>query len=224
MRLINQSHEIINQTPSLEKTIELSARTCYKSEHKIHEGSDQTLIQKLIRMGHESVLEHGSITVKFITDRAVSHELVRHRIASFSQESQRYVGYRGEVEFIRPWFISEEHLGLYEKSDIDTILEMKDVPSSTDDLIMLILLNFAQCEWTYKALVAGDLTPQKARAVLPNSTKTEIIVSTNPREWRHILRLRTGPGAYPQIRELMLPVLDEFSACWPSIFNDLKEG
>jgi len=208
MRLVEQSFEIRNFTLDLEGTIEEAGRTCYKSEDRVSAGSAEGFIQKLIRAGHESVIEHGSITVRFICDRAVSHELVRHRLASYSQESQRYVGYRGEVEFIRQWWMSRDQLAHQDYS-------------CTEQIVRNSMLRAA---FEYQDMLKWSATPQQARAVLPNSVKTEVVVTANPREWRHIFKLRAGPGAYPQIRELMTPLRDKFAEIWPGIFKDLKEG
>lgn len=215
MRLVEQSFEIRNFTLDLEGTIEEAGRTCYKSEDRISAGSAEEFIQKLIRAGHESVIEHGSITVKFLTDRAVSHELVRHRLASYSQESQRYVGYRGEVEFVRPWWMKQDLLGVHTEESVDLVDSWKE---------QVVLRSMLISSMTYQALLNEGVSPQQARVVLPNSVKTEIVVTANPREWRHIFKLRTGPGAYPQIRELMSPLRDKFAEIWPGIFKDLKEG
>ena len=215
MKLIEQQSILENYTPDLERNIEMAGRTCYKSEDRVSTGSAEGFIQKLIRAGHESVIEHGSITVCFICDRAVSHELVRHRLASYSQESQRYVGYRGEVEFVRPWWMHRQLLGIHTEESVDLVDSWKEQVALRSMLISSM---------TYQALLNEGVSPQQARVVLPNSVKTEIVVTANPREWRHIFKLRTGPGAYPQIRELMAPLRDKFAENWPGIFKDLKEG
>jgi len=193
MKLTRPSCEILTpMTDSIIRNIELCGRVCYKSESKITESSASEFIKMLIKRGHESVLEHEKLSVRFICDRGVSHELVRHRIASFSQESTRYCNYKGGVEFIVPeWFCS---------ADLPTM--------NTQESPSLELLN--QC-WT----------PQQARTVLPNSLKTEIIVTANMREWRTIFKQRTSSAAHPKMREIMNPLLAELQVSLPDIFGDL---
>lgn len=138
----------------------------------------------LIKRGHESVLEHASITVRFVCDRSISHEIVRHRLASYSQESQRYVRYNGDIEFINPRMPNAKAYEAWQE-----LCE--------------------RAEETYKELLSYGVQPQQARSVLPNSTKTEIIMTANLREWRHFLKLRTAKAAHPQMRELTVPLLHE---------------
>ena len=217
IRLLEQSHKVeaVSQDPI--RIIEQAGRTCYKSEHKIEPDSAYRFIQKLIGMGHESVLEHGAITVRFLTDRAVSHELVRHRLASYSQESQRYVDpkRKGPMEFIRPWWVPKEYVGDYERGYINSSGGFERAETR------IFLTSLFDTYDYYQLLRNFSCTPQQARAVLPNATKTEIVVTTNPREWRHILKLRTSNAAYPQIRELMIPVLQTFKELWPALFEDI---
>jgi thymidylate synthase (FAD) len=201
--------------------VERAGRTCYKSEHKIEPDSAHRFIQKLIRMGHESVLEHGTITVRFLTDRAVSHELVRHRLASYSQESQRYVDpqHKGLMEFIRPWWVPKEYtMESYKRKECDWTRPQ----NSVDQCAILFLSLLWDAYDHYRLLRNFGCTPQQARAVLPNATKTEIVVTANPREWRHIFKLRTSNAAYPQIRELMIPTLWTFRELWPALFEDIE--
>ena len=244
MKLIKPSYEIISSMNGEEilKQIELAARTCYKSEGKIdiehvkqyvslfrelpkeidaiqivkHCKSARELIPKLISRGHDAMSEFGGmITVKFICDRGVSHELVRHRMASFAQESTRYCNYGNDenIQFIIPcWLDIPEHVCKH-KEDIEKIsnFEKKMWMNS-----MLLL------ESAYNVLIVKGWSPQQARAVLPNSLKTEINVSANIREWRHIFKLRTSKAAHPQMRELMCPLLDEFKTKIPILFDDIN--
>ena len=200
MKIINASYEI--QTPiygdQIIKSIERYARVCYKSENKITDESAEKMIRHLIQHSHESPLEHISITVKFICDRGVSHELVRHRLASYSQESTRYCNYCGGLTFIKPCFWNEH------STDYDMWARQMQ---AIEDLYL-------------KYLRTGS-TPQEARCILPNSLKTEVIMTANLREWRHILRLRTAPDAHPQMREIMCPLLDELKQKIPVIFDDI---
>ena len=187
------------------KAIEETARTCYKSEDRITEDGESAkkLITNLIRNGHEAMLEHSSLSVKFICDRGVSHELVRHRLCSFAQESTRYCNYGNnkfgkEITVIEPFFFS----GRLQEYAIWKV----------------------GCECAEKAyfdLLAAGSTPQEARSVLPNSLKTELTLTTNFREWRSILKLRTQNDVHPQCLELTRPLLDELQDRIPVIFDDI---
>lgn len=203
MKIIKASAEIIAFTPMLEQIIELGGRTCYKSEDKITEDSASAFIEKIKNFKHESVLEHGSITVRFIVDRGVSHELVRHRLASFSQESTRYCNYGkdkfgNEITVIEPCF-----------------WESPSPPWGQWRYAM------ERCETVYFELLKQGATPQEARSVLPNSLKTEVVMTANPREWRHIFTVRCHRDAHPQMREVMLPLRGQFADRWPALFGDL---
>lgn len=200
MKLIKQSYEILDYPKNALATIEKAARTCYQSESKIKPGSDVTLVRSLIGRGHHAMLEFGDITVKFITNRGVTHELVRHRLCSFVQESTRYVKYDGNMEFIKPvWW----------EDSID---------SQKDSFVHLC----GVAEAGYLHLLAMGWQPQQAREVLPNALKTEIVVKANLREWRHIFSLRCTKAAHPQIRSLMTELLVELKQKIPLIFDDVK--
>ena len=176
--------------------IERIGRVCYKSEHRITSSSAAPFVRSIIERGHESVLEHISITVRFVTDRAIANELVRHRIAAYSQESTRYCNYKDKIEFIYPKNVS-------------------------DGQLQLIMQACAYAEATYQALLTNGATPEIARDVLPLCTKTELIATYNLREWRHILRLRTDKAAHPKMRELMQTLLQFFQGLVPIIFDDI---
>ena len=176
--------------------IERIGRVCYKSEQRITDSSAVTFVRNIIARGHESVLEHISITVRFVTDRAIANELVRHRIAAYSQESTRYCNYKDKIEFIYPKNVSDKQL-------------------------QLIMEACACAATTYQALIADGATPEVARDVLPLCTKTELIATYNLREWRHILRLRTDKAAHPKMRELMQTLLQFFQGLVPIIFDDI---
>lgn len=176
--------------------IERIGRVCYKSEHRITSSSAAPFVRSIIERGHESVLEHISITVRFVTDRAIANELVRHRIAAYSQESTRYCNYKDKIEFIYPKNVSDKQL-------------------------QLIMEACACAATTYQALIADGATPEIARDVLPLCTKTELIATYNLREWRHILRLRTDKAAHPKMRELMQTLLQFFQGLVPIIFDDI---
>ena len=186
--------------------IEAAARTCYKSEGKIQEDSAAKLVAGLIKSGHEAMLEHASVTVKFVVDRGISHELVRHRLASFAQESTRYCNYSkddfgSEITFIIPDYLEYKSEGwnIWKES-------MK------------------QAEDAYFKMLDFGLSPQQARAVLPNSLKTEVVMTANLREWRHFFKLRalgTTGKPHPQMLEVAVPLLEDMKNLIPVVFDDL---
>lgn len=214
MKIINPSVEFID-SPSYEevlKKIERIGRVCYKSEDRITEDSAERFVRGIIKSGHESVIEHQSISVKVICDRGVTHEIVRHRLASYSQESTRYCNYasdkfRGEISVI----------------DIGTGFQydMDDVRDQTKWVIWNRAMDAA--ENYYFEMIAAGASPQEARSVLPNSLKTEIVMTMNLREWRHFLRLRGGKAAHPQIREVTKMVLAVFRKKYPVFVEDIQE-
>ena len=213
MRLIRPSFEIMEVMGNTDQyfksplqVIEKAGRVCYKSEDKITDGSASKFVKARIG-GHESVLEHSAMTVRFICDRGVTHELVRHRLCAFSQESTRYCNYKGGVTFIiPPWFNLKEG-------------EYTDSAYPGDERYWLSSLLIA--ESNYMNLLCCGQTPQQARTVLPNSTKTEIIMTANFREWRHIFKLRTANAAHPQMQEIMRPLLTKCKEVIPVIFDDI---
>ena len=206
MKIIEPSVELIN-APSYETlmaTIEAAGRTCYKSEDKITEGSAEKFIRGIIKRGHEAVIEHGSLSVRFVCDRGVSHEIVRHRLAAYCQESTRYCNYandqfNGEITVIKPLYL-EEGTAVYRiwKRSCET------------------------SEIAYFDLLTEGCSPQEARSVLPNSLKTEVVMTADIREWRHFIKLRNSPAAHPQMREVagMLAVL--FKDNYPVFFEDIE--
>lgn len=206
MNIIKAGYQIISDIDSNEilKDIEKIGRVCYKSEDKINDDSAKKFLKKIIIAGHESVIEHKCITVKFICDRGVSHELVRHRLASYSQESTRYCNYSmskfgNEITFIKPCFWEEDTESY--KMWLDTMRMIEN---------------------TYLKLLDKNVEPEQARSILPNSLKTEIVATMNLREWRHFFVLRTSKKAHPQMRELASPLLQEFKSKLPVIFDDIN--
>lgn len=209
MKIIEPSYTImtpINREEIL-KHIENCARTCYKSESKITEESAAKIVKSLIKKGHEAMIEHWSISVKLICDRGISHELVRHRLASFAQESTRYCNYDkdefgSEITVVKPLYLDENTDGYsYWKAGCFV------------------------AEKCYFDLLNWGCSPQEARAVLPNSLKTEIVMTMNLREWRHFFKLRaigTTGRPHPQMRQLALPLLNEFKEALPEVFGDLE--
>ena len=188
------------------KKIEIVGRTCYKSEDKITEDSAAKFVAGLIKRGHEAMLEHASITVKFVTDRGISHEIVRHRIASYAQESTRYCNYSKdkfgkELTFIIPEFLDYGSKGFKIWKD-----------------------NMKKAEEVYFEMLDAGYTPQEARDVLPTSIKTELIMTANLREWRNFFKLRAANStgaAHPQMLEITRPLLDELKELVPVVFDDI---
>lgn len=200
MEIIEQSHKIYDEIDgkAILKKLEYCARTCYDSYDKTCEGSDEKLVTFLIKHGHESVLEHQSITVTLVTDRAVLAELTRHRLASYSVQSQRYVRY-DNIAFIKPD-------------------EMEEGSKS-----YLLWKNVCKmCAMAYRTMLQWGVPQQFARRVLPNSTATKIVITTNLREWRWIFKQRTSPAAHPDIRALLNPLLAELKEKIPIVFDDIK--
>lgn len=213
MKIINHSIEILTETTysSMLNRLERIGRVCYKSEDKIKVDSAENFIRGIIKRGHESVIEHESITVKVVCDRGVSHEIVRHRIASYSQESTRYCNYTegkfgGEITVIDP----------------ETAFSW-DINSITDYRKYLVWQRAMEyAEKSYAELIALGAKPEEARTVLPNSLKTEIVMTMNLREWRHFIRLRGSRAAHPQIAEITAQIRDEFVKRYPVFFEDLE--
>ncbi|WP_295741377.1 FAD-dependent thymidylate synthase [uncultured Oscillibacter sp.] len=194
------------------RRIERIGRVCYKSEDRIEEGSAEKFIRGIIRRGHESVIEHGSITVKFICDRGVTHEIVRHRIASYSQESTRYCNYVKE-KFGRQITCIDLATGF--RYDLNNESDRKKY-----DVWQQAMEN---AERSYFQMIELGATPQEARSVLPNSLKTELVTTMDLREWRHFFRLRADTAAHPQCREVACMLLDRFAREYPVFFEDLLE-
>ncbi len=183
--------------------VERAGRTCYKSEDKISADSAEKFVKALLKRGHESVIEHASLSARIICDRGVTHEIVRHRIASYSQESTRYCNYANdkfgnELTFIMPCFLTEGTIGFEVWKDTMQVIETN-----------------------YIKMLENGSTPEEARSILPNSLKTEIFVTMNLREWRHFFRLRAAKEAHPQMREIALIMLEGFKKEIPVFFDDL---
>ncbi len=197
MKIIEPSVELAQDLDAAEimRHIERAGRVCYKSESNISDTSAEKFIANIIKSGHESVIEHVSITFKIICDRGVSHEIVRHRLASYSQESSRYCDYSGdkfggELTFIKPcfWNDGDENYLLWKKT-------------------------MGQLEEIYLTMRKNGAKPEEARSILPNSLKTELFMTANLREWRHFLKLRTSKRAHPQMRQIAIQL--------PIIFSDI---
>lgn len=209
--------DVLDQEKIL-KRLELVGRTCYKSEDKITDISCIEFVRKIIKSGHHAIIEHYDISVKVICDRGVTHEIVRHRIASYAQESTRYCNYASgkfgnEITVIEPCFWNWS----FQTDDLEGILNS----SIKDEKMHIWKTTMSYIEASYLKLIELGATPQEARNVLPNSLKTEIIVKFNLREWRHFLTLRTSKAAHPQMREIANMILVEFKSKLPVIFEDI---
>lgn len=207
MKIIEPSVELVDDfdAVAIMKKIERAGRVCYKSEGNIKDDSAEKFIRGIIKRGHESVIEHATISFKIICDRGVTHELVRHRIgASYSQESTRYCDYSagkfgGELTFIKPCFWRDD-----------------------DENFLLWKETMARLEEIYLTMRKNNARPEEARSILPNSLKTEIFVTMNLREWRHFLKLRTAKAAHPQMREIALKIYKILVDKLPAIFDDIQ--
>jgi thymidylate synthase (FAD) len=207
MNIVKPSAEILSITPNALQLIERAGRTCYKSEDKITPESALGFVRGLIKRGHESVLEHAQMTILFVVDRGVSHEMVRHRLASYSQESTRYCNYYNKgLEFIAPskFRDMEEDQPFYEWRSA-----------------------MHACEAAYLRLIAIDVPPEDARSVLPNSLKTEVVMTANIREWRHVFKMRFKGIAgrpHPDIRFVMRDAWEQAKSLVPVVFDDCGEA
>lgn len=224
MKTIKAGYEIL--TPISEggikelQHIEKIGRVCYKSEDRISEDGESAkkFVSMLIKNGHEAMIEHSSLSVKFTVDRGVSHELVRHRIASFAQESTRFCNYSKDK------FDSEcNFIDLRPGIELDN--KCRNMTAGEIGLLMREwILSMEDAETHYMNMLELGATPQIARSVLPNSTKTEITITANYREWRNFFKLRTPSTAHPQMVEVTRPLLTELKEKLPAIFDDIEVG
>ena len=233
MKIIKQSHTIIFDPlyHSALRTCESAIRTCYKSEERMAEVTAEPLIRKIIKNGHHSCLEHIQFTFRLITNRGVTHELVRHRIGvAYSQESTRFVDYNGkEMEFIQPYWVSDQALQFclrqhesFKRGESDFLT----TPHDEHYPVYLWLTSLEKAENDYKLLRVKGVLPQFARGVLPNDLKTEIVMSANVRALRHLFELRvlgrTGQP-HPDIKALLMPLYIWFREHYPVFFLDLEQ-
>ena len=204
-KLLNPFYDEISDDFYLQlqlKHVEKCGRICYLSEPKDPEGSTEKFIRMLIKNGHESPLEHGSCTFKIVTDRAISQEIVRHRLASYSQESTRYCNYANgkfsrEITVIEPSGLAEN--------------EAREWLDAMEYL-----------ERTYLYLIDGGVKSEKARDVLPLCLKTELMMTANFREWRHFLKLRGSRMAHPGIRKIAKQIYEVFKQAIPVLVEDIE--
>ena len=214
------------------KHLEKCGRRCYQSDGKITEDSCYKFVSNLITRGHESVLEHFSFSVTFTCSRAISHQLVRHRISSFSEQSQRYCNYTSKVQLqvIIPHWISEKDKEVLAKAGT-IIVSLPNYDQDEYDYIYFPNVSEETLIWAdsighsveaYRELIQAGFKPEEARSVLPNSVKTEITMTANIREWRHMLKLRTSPAADSEMRGLMIPFLKQLKEILPTLFSDIE--
>ena len=201
MRIIEPSVELIWITPDPLRVIEAAGRTCYKSEDKIAADTAEAFVRQILARGHESVVEHASASFRIVTDRGISHEIVRHRVASYSQESTRYCNY-GKDKFGR-------EIGLIRPPGMNPAQEAAWRGACE------------AAEKAYFAMLDAGAAPQIARAVLPTCLKTELVMTASFREWRHFLRLRLSPAAHPQIIEISKRIHEILTQECPAVFEDL---
>lgn len=213
MKIIDPSHEFLTPIAGepgrdMLRLIELAARNCYKSEDAITCDSHGPFVTKIATVfKHESVIEHASVSLRLICDRGVSHEIVRHRLAAYSQESTRYCNYGkdkfGGLTFIRPPWVP-------------------DTPVEFDGASWDWFNACEQAERYYLSLLKRGWSPQQARDVLPNSLKTEIVMTANLRVWQHVFRMRCSSKAHPQMQQLMKPILADFKQHLPELFSGIN--
>ena len=218
MKVVSPSFKILTPIDAdhILKLLEEVGRTCYKSEDMINDDSCYGFIQRIIDRGHEAVIEHYNITVKLTNDRGVSHEEVRHRVASYAQESTRYCNYTKDK------FGSEiTYIDLKGGMEYDN--KVRNLPADVQQLIYDEWVQACiDAENHYNRMIELGASPQIARSALNNSTKTEICITMNMREWRHFFKLRCVPAAHPQMREIAIMLLNAFKAMIPVIFDDIE--
>lgn len=199
MKIVEPSVELLFATPNAAQLLEAAGRTCYKSEDKITDDSAIKFVEMIEKRGHHSVIEHAYATYRIITDRGITHEIVRHRIASYSQESTRYCNYG--------------------KDKFDGQITMLP-PSGMTSLEVIVWKRAAeQAEKNYMDMLEAGATPQRARSVLLTCLKTEIVMSCNFREWLHFLTLRTAKAAHPDMRIIAKMIGKSLAAECPAVFG-----
>jgi len=213
MRLIKPSIEFLNMTPDPLQAIEIAGRTCYKSEDKITEGSAVAFTRKIMKNGYLAMIEHAWASYRVICDRGVSHEIVRHRLFSYAQESTRYCNYRGGATFIiPPWLASQ--IKEIQNVDFNTAFDTEG-----NGVARYWGCQMLEAEKAYKTLILkANWTPQQARSVLPNALKTELVITGNLHEWLHFFKLRTTKNVHPQMQEIANMLLVDIQQRIPIIF------
>lgn len=204
MKIVEPSVELLWITENPERAIEVAGRTCYKSEDKITEDSSGEFVKRMVKSGHHAMIEHACASFRIVTDRGITHEIVRHRLASYAQESTRYCNYGkdkfgNECSFIRPPGLTLLGADIWEDA-------------------------CRYVEQQYFNMLDAGTSPQIARSVLPNSLKTEIVMTANLREWRHFISLRASKAAHPQIRPIAIDIHKELMKHAPNVFKDIELG
>ena len=214
MKLIKPYYDILTpiDANAILKNLERYGRACYQSQDKITDESASKFCKMILSRNHESVIEHESLTVRFTIDRGIGYEIIRHRLCSFSQESTRYVKQGNHITYIIPPWVSLQ-------PDTYTCNSFTKDDDFCDVWWASAILT---SEIKYFTLLQRGWTPEQARTVLPNSLKTELIVTANLREWRHIFKLRTHKSAHPQMREVMCPLQQELQEQLPEIFGEVN--
>lgn len=219
MKLVESSIKFKWITPNVLENIERIGRVCYKSERKISPGSAEKFVKMLLSKEHEAMIEHASASYTSICPRGVSHEIVRHRIASYAQESTRYCDYSGGVAFIIPPWLNLLP-GDYHIEDMNRYFHEKE-QIHPDWPTRIWLAQMYGTEVAYRNLIEKALyTPQKARGVLTIDLKTEITMTYNMREWRLFMKLRTAKAAHPQMREVAFMILKDLQDKVPVLFDE----
>ena len=204
MKIVEQSIQLLWATNRPEEQIERAGRTCYKSEDRITPASSGTFVRHIKESGHHAMIEHAVASFKIITDRGISHEIVRHRLASYAQESTRYCNYSKD-KFNREITVIEPP-GLDNSSSL---------PSAREHWLEACWV----AEEKYFDLLNKGCSPEIARSVLPTCTKTEIVMTANLREWRHFINLRTAKDAHHQIRVIAKLIEIELGRYAPNVFS-----
>ncbi len=229
MILIKPSIEFLWMTPNPLQAIEIAGRTCYKSEDKITSTSAIQFAYMLLKRGHYAMIEHASLSYRVVCDRGVTHEIVRHRLFSYAQESTRYCNYKSGVTFIIPPWITVMSKMIGAEVDVyqDKLCFSAKGHAGGISYGVACILWFEmlqKAESTYQRLLIEGWSPQQARSVLPNALKTEIIITGNLREWRHFFSLRVAPNAYPRMREVAYLLLNDARKRISIVFEGFKRG
>lgn len=206
--------KIIRSTTEAEELVEYAGRICYgeKSLRHIKEGSAPEFILARLEDGHESIVEHASATVEIVCNRNVSHQLVRHRLASYSQESARYCVYENDVRFMIPVWMPSILPGTYRN-----IEQLRYLQRNEFDWCRMML----EAESWYHIWLDRGWKAEEARDCLPGSLRTKIVSTMNFRQWRHFFTLRTSPRAYSLMRQITIPLLRDFQERFPVFFSDI---
>jgi len=225
LHVVEPSYTFAGATHCAEALIEYAGRTCYKSGDKIAEGTASEFIQRLIKMGHESVIEHATATVRYIGSRAMSHQLVRHRLAAYSQESQRYCDYKGAgLGVVAPpqLGIAPGHYVKVGPKDWRIKNGVVLAPTGLDQVAGKWMSHTSNAHRNYIVWRSNGLKPEDARFILPGGTATTVVVSMNFRTWRHVIKHRAlNPRAQWEIRQITTALLHDFARRWPAVFGDL---